>query len=217
MYNIQSIICYNGGSGGDFVKALCCKQYSKEKHINFAFSDQGQTKFVSHYFKMYCEQNYRYWQQSQVPSTLDVGKVYPVENSHYFHEWFKTITPNIYFIDYPDHAAEQLVNIYLQKPHRGDIQKFLQNQKPTLPDWAQRKLDDKNFIKIFPILWTKQIKVWRQRSDMTAINLVDFFDVKKLQLIVEKITNVPVRDQEDFSTFFEKWSSANQALREAVL
>ena len=217
MYNIQSIICYNGGSGGDFLKALCCKQYNNENQLNFEFSKHGHTRFANHYFKTYCQENYHNCQQQQVPLTLDITNVYPVENTHHFHKWFKTITPDIYFIDYPDHAAEELVNIYLQKPHQGDIKKFLQHQKTSLPSWAQNKLDDKNFGQIFSILWTKQIKVWRKDNDMTALNLIDFFDIKKLQIIVERITKMPIQDFGEFSVFFEKWSCSNQVLLRSIV
>ena len=38
MSHVKSIICFNGGSGGDFLKAICLTQFD---YLSFSFEDNG--------------------------------------------------------------------------------------------------------------------------------------------------------------------------------
>jgi hypothetical protein len=97
MYCIQAIICYVGGSGGDFLKTLCLQQFKTDIKLEHNVTDTGLVLHNRRYFKDitldYCNTNI-------VPEVFDWSQVDPVENSHHYFDWFTTLAEKFYYIDF---------------------------------------------------------------------------------------------------------------------
>lgn len=211
MFPIRSIICYNGGSGGDFLKTLCLQQINCSAQFQAKITSTGLTLHNDHYFKEICETLYT--ANVVMPVDLDLAKISPVENSHYYFDWFSTLTDKLYYINCPDDVVSGLVEIYIAKRHNGSLTRFVNSNKNTLPNWLQNELTEKTAINISSTLWLKQLKNWRSNPNLTAIELEDFFKQDTLQYIVEQLIKQPLTDIAKFNDTQLKWTANNAVLK----
>jgi hypothetical protein len=211
MQSIQSIICYTGGSGGDFLKLLCLSQH-KDQNINFQINSNGLTLISNHYFKLQCEKSFI--DNKICPADLNFDYVNPIENTHHFLDWFTGITNKIYFIDYDDSCASSVLQTYINKRFNNNITDFITMHTKTLPQWSQNIVNEHTALKIFSMRWTKQLQAWRQESRLEPINLSDFFVYSKIKNIVQNIVNDEILNQTLFDDIYYSWVNRNHYLQE---
>ncbi len=208
------MICYVGGTGGDFLKTLCLQQLELNAVLESNITDTGLVLHNRRYFRDICVDYYN--NNCTNPNNLDLSQIDPVENSHYYFDWFPRLTNNFYYIDFPESAAVGIVDVYISKRHQSDVMHFVETQQHTLPKWTQQKITLQNARQIFSVLWFKQLRQWQHNTNLQPIQLVDFFDQHKLIQIVEQLTQQPINNVDRFNSTFLAWTQKNTTLRKLV-
>lgn len=207
MLPIRSIVIFNGGAGGDFLKMICCHQLYPD--FNFALTPTGMVDFDHHYFKFITE---RLFNSNDQHINVDYGQVWLVDNSHYYLESYSTMAEQLFFIDYPDTAAEFIVTLYKEKRLGSNHELFFNKHYNLLPDNLKKYATEENILQIVSKQWLKQLKIWRENALLTPIQLADFFDKTKLKTICETLMGCPIRDQQLFESDVNNWLEKNQKL-----
>jgi len=207
------MICYVGGTGGDFLKTLCLQQFKSDIKIEHNITDTGLVLHNRQYFKDITLDYYNNKIDSEI---VDWSQVDPVENSHYYFDWFATLTDQFYYIDFPESATTGIIDVYVSKRHQGNLMHFVETHKHTLPPGLQDKVTEKNARQFFSVLWSKQIRIWKTMPNMHAIELCNFFNRQNLIDIVQQLTQQPVQDFDQFDQTFTTWIEKNSVLKELV-
>jgi hypothetical protein len=206
---IRSIIVFNPGSAGDFLTALCLTQlYDTELHRQ---TKDGRILVDTDYFKHTSQQ--LFYEQKSID--WDLSKLKYVENTHYWSDSYKEIADQHFYIDYPDHLQHTVMQIYLHKIFKNDIDKFLDRHLPSLPHGIRSKIDKKNALEVFNIRWLKSLKAWRSNQTLGCVQLADFFDREKLKSIVEIIIKDKIHNHEKFDLLYQEWMEKNQTIKDS--
>ena len=212
MSDLTSVICYNGGAGGDFLKALCLTQFFDQSF--FMIEDTGMIEFEQHYFKSQCEQYYH----SPIDwTTIDKSKIQPVDNTHYYFDWFHNIFSKIYYIDYQDNIVNVILDTYIAKRHCGNTEEFIEVALSKIPKKLQKMIPKPNALMAIEKNWIRNQRTWRSNANMHAINLKDVFDLTKIKTIVTDITQKDLVNLESFEQLHLVWTEKNQNLLQAHL
>jgi hypothetical protein len=204
-----------GGTGGDFLKNICLEQIGSTPQSQAHLTESGHVIFKDLYFKSLCTLN-RNNTTDQTPLELDYSRTNVIENSHYYLDWFSNLTNKIYYIDYPDQCAIELIKIYNQKERNGSLTRFVADHRATLPPWAQPKLNEDNALQIFSVRWLRQLDIWRKNPLLTPISIKDFFIQQKCQQIVETLVDRPLTNIEKFNSMYSNWIKYNTTLRNLI-
>ena len=210
MPNLKSIICFNGGAGGDFLKATCLTQF--DTPLLGTIDKNGMMEFHNHYFKQKCQEHYETacdW------TMIDLHRVLPVENSHYYFDWFNKLAESIYFIDYPDAMTNIIVETCMNKRWQGDQDEFIRESLINIPPQLQKIIPTHKRLDVIGKNWIKNQHQWRNVIGMRAIELIDLFDLNKLKLIVQEITEKDLTCVEQFEYLHDQWIQKNQHLLKA--
>jgi len=210
MPNLKSIICFNGGSGGDFLKAMCLTHF--DTTVLGKIDNNGMIEFDDHYFKLQCQEYYKAqfdW------TTIDQQRVLPVDNSHYCFDWFDKIFSSIYFIDYPDNITHVIVDTYINKRFQGNKDRFIKVSLDKMPIQLQKIIPDNNRLPAIEKTWIRNQRAWRNTPIMHPIKLIDLFDLNKIKLIVKEITQQDLVSPERFECLYHQWIEKNQHLLKA--
>jgi hypothetical protein len=197
----------SGGAGGDFIKMICCRQMYAD--FNFELTSSGMIHYETTYFKNTSE---KFFKNNQHFGEFDYSLVHKVDNSHYYLDSYPTIANQLFFINYPESAAEFIVDIYKEKRRNNNITEFFNHHHTFLPDNIKKYATEENIIQIISKLWIKQLKIWQSNTALTPIQLTDFFNKEKLKVICETIMDCPVQNQEMFDLDATMWLDKNQKL-----
>ena len=208
------MICYVGGSGGDFLKTLCLQQLNSNVSVECNITDTGLVLHNRRYFRDICVDYYN--NNSTVPHNLNLSQVDPVENSHYYFDWFSNLVEKFYYIDFPESATVGIIDVYVAKRHQHNLMHFVETHKQTLPDWAQQRITEHNAYQFFSTMWLKQLRKWKAMNHIQAINLADFFNRQNLINIVQQLTQQPVKNFDKFDYTFTRWTEKNISLKKLV-
>ena len=203
---ISSIICFNGGTGGDMLLTLCLSQLDSD--FNFKLEQQGFLNLKNQYFK---ETTKKIFCQQLTVSDLDCNKVTPIEHSHYYLDFYTSIAEKIFFIDYKDCMQQSVLERCVEKRYNNDWAQFLMDSKQFLPKFAQDKANEKNCAQLFNIQWKKNLLSWRNNPHMIAINLQEFSNKESMQNIVEKIIGQPLKSAKIFEDIYTDWQEKNKS------
>jgi len=204
-----------GGTGGDFLKNICLEQLESTSQSRADLTELGHVIFKDPYFKSFCTLNSNNT-TDQIPHGLDCTRINTIENSHYYFDWFLTLTNKIYYIDYPDYCVTELIKIYNQKERNGSLTRFVADHRATLPPWAQPKLNEDNALQIFSVRWLRHLDIWRKNPSLTPISIKDFFIQQKCQQIVETLVDQPLTNIEKFNSMYSNWIKYNTTLRNLI-
>ena len=144
------------------------------------------------------------------PDEIDYQLIKPIENTHYWFDFYKNIANKIYFIDYPDRMQYKVLARYVEKRYNNDREQFLLSSKKSLPEFVQPKVTLDNCMQLFAIQWKKNLSGWRSNTGMTAVSLEKFSDIISMQTIVEKIIDQPIGSKKDFEQIYLPWREKNQ-------
>lgn len=210
MHRIQSIICFNGGSAGDFLKALCLLAWD----LDVSELDQnGRIEFENHYFKKFCEGVYR---KNNVIENINWNSVFPVENSHFYLPCFIDLANKLYYINYDDAINPVILNEYLKKRHRNSWSHFYDYHINFIPDKLQKHVNSENCQQVFEINWIKNLKGWRSNPNLLPIELTDLLNRNQALNIVQTITDKKFNDTTLFDKVYTAWKNNNSTLCELV-
>jgi hypothetical protein len=206
----KSIIVFNGGSAGDFLKALCLEQLQP---TNYNLTEFGQVVFHVEYFKSITKQHNTCTQHLL---DIDLTKINDVDNTHYYFTWYDSFAKS-YYIDYPDNMHSDIINLYFHKAHNNNINSFYDCHIKSVPDVFKSYATPNNILEISMISWRKNLKSWRNNSKLTKINLVDFFEINKMKSIVEQLCNCSINNTHLFLQSWQSWVDKNKSLEESLL
>jgi hypothetical protein len=204
---ISAIICFNSGSAGDMLVALCLSQL--HNYSNFFLDTNGAINLERQYFKQITQQIY-YKNLNQ--SDIEFSNVNPIENTHYYLDFYTSIAKQIYYIDYPDSYQIKILESVKKKRHNDSWEDFLEFNKEFLPEFAKQKVTIDNMIDIFLARWNRNLSGWKNNPHIIPVNFLDFFNATKIQAIVEKIIQRPLTDPNVFLTIWQSWLEKNQNL-----
>ena len=210
MPNLKSIICFNGGAGGDFLKAICLTQF--DTPVTCKIDHTGMVEFDDHYFKQKCQECYENpfdW------TTIDQQQVLPVDNSHYYFDWFNEITSSIYFIDYPDTMTDIIVKTCIDKRFRGNKDQFVKISLANMPLELQKIIPEHKQLDAIAKTWIRNQHDWRKITNMHPVKLANLFDLNKLKLIIKEITQKDLVSLDLVEYLYYQWIQKNQRLLKA--
>lgn len=204
---ISSIICFNGGSAGDLLLTLCLTQVNQD--LAFSTETAGFINIKKQYFKNTSKQIFL----KQISANdIDLTRVRPIENTHYFLDFYKNIADKIYFIDYPDHMQNKILSRYVEKKYQNDWSKFLTSAKESLPEFARTKVTVDNCMQLFAIQWKKNLIAWRDNPDIAPLAVEKFSSMESMIIMVEQIINQSIESKETFERIYKPWQEKNQNL-----
>jgi hypothetical protein len=209
MSGIRSIICFNGGSAGDFLKVACNQQLGTS--VNYTISTQGMVE-ISHNFKNFADAVYN---QKKSWESFDSVKFSIIENSHFYLEEFKSLTDNLFYIDYPDILGSTVVELYATKRFR-DHNRLVESVKSTLPSPMQKYVNSSNVKEICEVRWKRNLQSWRENSNINAVNLVDFFNFERLSTVITSIIGQELLDFEKLRSLQNDWLRKNSTIRQIL-
>lgn len=210
MHRIQSIICFNGGSAGDLVKALCLLAWD----LDISQQDSnGRIEFDSHYFKHFCKNVYLGTHRIE---HIEWDQVWPVENSHFYLPCYAQLAKKLYYINYDDAVNPVILNEYLRKRHKNNWAHFLDYHKNFIPVSLQKHVNDQNCQQVFEINWIKNLKAWRGNSNLMRIEFADLLDRNKILQVVQSITDTQFQDTTAFDKVYQSWQEKNSRLFELI-
>lgn len=209
MRPIRSIIIYTGGAGGDFLKAICCQQLTPD--FKFALTHRGMMNFRNHYFKDVSDQSVG---TNQLPADLDLSKLDKIENSHFYLNGYQDLADRLFFIDYPDQYAPNIVEAYKKKRWFDDYNVLLEKHQHMFPNSFKKHINEESIIKMLSAMWVRQLKSLRANSALVSIQLSDMLDKTKLKSICQTIINCPLQNPALFDQTFDHWIQHNQQLVE---
>ena len=198
---IRSIIVFNGGSAGDFLKSVCVEQLSP--NLIYTLNHSGMVNFDHHYFKDITKCN------NVIPGQIDYNKIYQVENTHYYHEYYRSLANNVFYIDYPEKLQSVIFESYLKKLKNNDCAKLYQDHLPLFPTALQHLITIENIKKSLSILWIRNIRSWREIPSITKINFEEILVYDTLITIVEKVIQQPLTNPQRLKISYQQWIDKN--------
>jgi len=210
MQPVKSIICFNSGSGGDFLKIICNEQlvnYTEQ----YCIHPNGMVDLENNNFKHVVEEVF--YNRATVDSLNNVDNN-PVENTHYYIDIFTELTPNLFYIDYPDELNPGIIEVYVAKRMHGSNTTFFNSFKSSLHPKLQDRLTLENLYQSSNINWGKNLKTWRANKNLQAIQLSDFFNKEKFYNIIKQLTGLNSLDNDKFLKTYKTWVDNNNYLKE---
>lgn len=214
MSTVQCIITFNGGSAGDLLKTVCLEQISNFNNYHIDATGKIYMSHRDNYFKELCRTEQRYKQKQLV----DFTQCFPIENSHSYHDWFRDITSNLFYIYYHDLATPMIVETFINKRKGEDFNKWLQEILPThIPSALQSRVTQHNLIDVLGIFWKKNMHNWQANAALTPIPMTDLFELTALSQWVERLCNQPLSNPAQLAKTHRAWLAKNSNLVSALL
>ena len=209
MQTIQAIICFNGGSAGDFLAGICSDQLLGSSA--YTIRNNGVVE-LSSTFKHITKADY-----FNSNASVDSSNTLPVENTHYYLDYYPKIAHKLYYIDYKDAMSRDIVDIFLFKRFANDRVRMADFMKSSYTEPIQSKLNASNIVDACEINWTKNIRSWRNNTLLEPLYLQDLFDRSIFYNIVETVCQCKVKDYEKLAAGYDLWISKNNRLRQLFL
>ena len=209
MQTIQAIICFNGGSAGDFLAGICSEQLlgvAPYKIFNNGLAE------LSSKFKNTTAVDYYNNDMS-----VDLSNAMPIENTHFYLDYYTKIARKLFYIDYPDAISRDIVNIYMFKRFANDPELMADFVKKSYTEPMRAKLNVTNVIDACKINWIKNIKSWRNNTQLEPVYLQDMVNRSTFYNIVETVCQCKIKDYGTLSAGYDNWISKNDRLRQLFL
>lgn len=209
MQSIQAIICFNGGSAGDFLAGVCSEQLFRAP--SYKISNNG-TAELSSMFKHITKVDYY-----NKDVSVDLSDAMPVENTHFYLDYYPQIARKLYYIDYPDEISRDIVKIFMAKRFDNNPEQMANFMKQWYAESLQSKLNANNVVDACKINWTKNVKSWRNNSLLEPLYLRDYFDRSTFYNMVETVCQRKIKNYETLNASYDGWISKNDQLRQLFL
>jgi len=214
MSSIRSIIIFNGGSAGDFLRTVCLEQINSFDRYSIDDNGMIETALDDNYFKELCKTQ----QQTDQSQTIDPDRCFEIENAHSYFDWFGTMTTNLFYIHYEDSKTPAVVQAFANKRKQSEFDNWIQKIMPShVPTVLLSQINQNNFVDALGIFWKKNIQQWQANSMLTPIPLQDLFDLTALTKWVERLCNQPLSNPKQLSDTYQAWLNKNLRLATALL
>jgi len=200
---IRSIICFNPGSAGDLLKALCldASQYQLESHGGILLKNQ--------YFKTFTEKVYY---QTAEQQDINFELVHQVDNTHFYMDFYNNISEQVFYINYAYHLQIEILSAVNRKRYHNNWDEFISYHFYSIPAPLQKYISTKNAVEVFNIMWFKNLKEWRSNKKLIPIELADFFQYDAMKKIVENVTGKKITNFSEFDHTYHTWIKLNSDL-----
>jgi hypothetical protein len=214
MSTIRSIVIFNGGSAGDFLRTICLEQL--DNFDRYSINDTGMvvTSLEDNYFKELCKRQ----QKTNQPQTLDFDQCVAIENAHNYFDWFRDITTNLFYIHHTESISTQVAQAFVDKRKPENFDQWVQRIMPAhTPPSMLSQITQDNFADILSVFWKKNIREWQSNSALTPIPFCDLFDLSLIAPWVEQLCGQPISDHGRLSNTHQTWLNKNSKLARALL
>jgi hypothetical protein len=209
MQSIQSIICFNGGSAGDFLAGMCSEQLLGKS--TYQIRANG-ILALSSTFKGMTKANYY---NDTVPDNLE--NTLPVENTHFYLDYYPEIAHQLFYIDYPDHIARDIVQIFMLKRFNDDPALLADFIKQNYTEPLRSKITSDNILDVCKINWLKNVRSWRNNPTLKPLYLKDYFDQSSFYHMVETVCQCDIQNHDALALGYSDWISKNTRLKQLFL
>ena len=214
MSTIRSIIVFNGGSAGDFLRTVCLEQIDNFDRYVIDKTGMVETDIEDNYFKFFCKTQ----QQLGYTLSIDPTRCFEIENAHSYHDWFANLTPNLFYIHYENDKTSTVVKEFIHKRMKPEVENWIKEiMPPHIPAKLVSKINSNNIEDVLSIFWTKNINRWQANSMLTPIPLQDLFDLSMLTKWVERLCDQPLTDPDRLADTYQAWLSQNSRLANALI
>lgn len=203
LQDINAIILFNGGTFGDMLKQACIIELNISKNTTIQTTGAVHLNNFNNSFKWITESS-----SNNILHTLKnkVHNFYPVENTHYFHEEYKSFCNNIFYIEYNNNDNNIIANAYLQKKifNEDFLLDFTKKQIQERIKIDYNNISTKLLSQYIISNWAKQIKYFR------SLNLVPIYiyDLLVHDSFIDTLKRILNKDTLDnYHTIIKLWSS----------
>lgn len=206
MSAVRSIIVFNGGSAGDFLRTACLEQISNFNRYIIDDNGMVQSPVENTYLKEFCKEE----QRTKQHRAVDIDQCAEVENAHSYHSWFPDLTTNLFYIHYSDADSLSVVQTFIRKRAESDFNAWIKQTMPThIPDKLLGQINQENFANVLDIFWKKNINEWQSNPMLTPIPLQDLFELTSLTKWAVQLCNQPLTDPAKLTNTHQTWLSKN--------
>jgi hypothetical protein len=214
MSTIRSIIVFNGGSAGDFLRTVCLEQLDNFGRYSINHVGMIATSLEDNYFKELCKRQ----QKTNQLQTLDQARCFAIENAHTYYDWFRDLTANLFYIDHDDSISTQVAQAFVDKRTPDNFESWVQRIMPNhTPPSMLSQITQDNFADILSIFWKRNIREWQSNPALTPIPFRDLFDLSSLTHWVEQLCGQPISNPDQLSATHQAWLSKNSKLAMALI
>lgn len=211
---IQSIIIFNGGSAGDFLRTVCLEQLDNFDRYSVNSTGMIVTSLEDNYFKELCKRQ----QKTNQQHSLDFDRCLTIENAHCYYDWFQDITTNLFYIHHDDSISTKVAQAFVDKRKPDNFDSWVQRIMPNhTPPSMLSQINQDNFADILSIFWKKNLRDWQSNSALTPIPFKDLFDSASITQWVERLCNQPISDPDRLANTHQAWLNKNSTLATALL
>lgn len=209
MLNVRSIIIFNGGSAGDFLRTVCLEQLQGFDRYQIDANGTIRTSLGDNYLKELCKAEQRTTQRQPLINDCCAS----VENAHSYHSWFHELTNNLFYIHHDDADTLAIVRTFIQKRAESNIDLWIKQTMPRhIPETIIAKINQENFDNVLSIFWKKNIQEWQSNSLLTPIPIRDLFNIVKLTKWVETLCGQPLSNPTQLANTHQMWLNKNSIL-----
>ena len=194
------IVLFIGGTHGEFLKN--CYNIFNNKKIR-PISSTGHSP-ISSQFK---EENMSlFYNGKSGKHTLN-----QFDNFEVVHCWYNEYleyTSKFYYIDYPDHLASTLIDLFMYKTKKDNntIIKYLRN---NLPENIGKKINELNWKDIFIKSINRCKSKYLLQKSIKRIDIFDIYNLEKLKKIYKDMGIYNNKYEEKFTKYYNKWLIKN--------
>ena len=194
------IVLFIGGTHGEFLKN--CYNIFNNKKIR-PNSTTGHSPITSQFKE---ENMYLFYKGKSGKHSLNQFDEFEVVHCWY-NEYLK-YTSKFYYIDYPDHLASTLIDLFMYKTKR-DKNTIIKYLKDNMPKDIGKKINDSNWKEIFIKSINRCKSKYLLQKNIKRIDIFDIYNLEKLEKIFKDMGIYNNKYKEDFKKYYNKWLNKN--------
>lgn len=204
------IIFAQGGTHGDFLYSCCLLVTGNRKNT---INQTGRIDLKNSKFK---KNNLNSYQKGK-KLDIDTRSGDRIEMCHIWHEEFKKLPADFYYIHYEHEQIELIKKIFLEKVFDGNKDLAIDNVKKYLPDTLAKKITKYNIDDVLTIFYKNSIKKYKQQPNIKAIQITDLYNFDSLVAILKKMNIYQTAKSNELKHFHKQWTDKNKEYIEQML
>lgn len=203
------VILAQGGTHGDFLYSCCRLMLVDERQF---VSASGRVQEHS----IFKRQNLKSYNKGEkIP--IDYNTEEEVSVCHIWQKEFLSWPSKFYYIEFSNEQIPIIKQMFLDKVCNQDINFAIDLTKKYFPDSLAKKVNLKNFDRIWTLLYKNSLRKYKLQSGAMAVNITDLYDIKK---IIEILKTMEIYDKSKYqflTHFHDSWLSSNKKHIDALL
>lgn len=208
MSTVRSIIIFNGGAVGDFLRVACLQQLNNFDRYRFDVNGCTIYPLAYNYLKELCKEE----QRTNQHQSVDISRCFEIENAHNYCPWFQQLTSNLFYIHHNDNDTLPIVEAFIRKRPEIDFDLWVKTMSSHIPSELLDKINPENYRDVLSIFWKKNIRCWQANSLLTPIPFRDLFEISTLTNWVERLCGQPLSNPDQLASMHQAWLDKNSTL-----